>query len=123
MVVMLVMAFFSWWYGAGWKQVALSFQSRLQAVMVTFSVMQLLQTLFAPWRRIITYPGANINERARALADNLFSRLVGSMVRLLVLLAALLALLACGLLTLIEIIVWPLLPLLIPASLIAGIIV
>lgn len=117
---MLVASFLSWWYGAGWARVTRSLGSRLQAILDNFSVKQLLRTLFAPWRRIITYPGRSLEERFRALGDNLFSRAIGFVVRVIVLIAACVALFIIALLTLVEIVVWPLLPLAIPACLIAG---
>lgn len=122
MMIMLVLSFFSWWYGRGWQHVAASFGRRLRAVANTFSVGQLLRTLFAPWKRIITYPGASLAERFRAWGDNLFSRTIGFVVRLLVLLAALLVSITVGLLTTLELIIWPLLPLAIVVCIIKGII-
>lgn len=117
---MLVASFLSWWYGQGWRQIAGSFSSRLHSVANDFSVGQLLKTLFAPWRRIITYPGASLAERFHAGIDNLFSRMIGFVVRLFVLLAAVVSLAAVALLSIIEIIVWPLVPWAIPGFLIAG---
>jgi hypothetical protein len=121
MMIMLVTSFFSWWYGAGWKQVAVSFRPRSQTVLYNFSVNQLLGTLFAPWRKIITYPGASFGDRLRAWGDNIVSRGVGFVVRLLVLLAAVLCLIAVMLETALELIVWPLLPVAVPALFIAGV--
>lgn len=107
---MFMMAFFSWWYGEGWKGIAASLDNRLEAVASTFSVNQLIRTLFAPWRRIITYPGASLEDKFHAWVDNLFSRTVGFAVRLLVLLSALIISIVIGLETLLEIVLWPLLP-------------
>lgn len=122
-MIMLVLSFFSWWYGRGWKLVLDSFWPRLRGVMENFSVMQLLRTLFAPWRRIITYPGSSIDERFKAWGDNLFSRCVGFVVRLAVLLAALLTLILVASLTIVELVIWPLLPVAVPGCVIAGLII
>src|SRR4051794_35982523 len=120
MVVMLALSFFSWWYGRGWREVAGSFRPRLKGIADSFSVGQLLPTLFSPWRRIITQPGRSLEEKARAWADNMFSRVIGFVVRIFVLLAAFVSMLLVALLTLIEVLVWPLLPMAVPALIIAG---
>lgn len=122
-MAMLILSFFSWWYGRGWQQVALGFEPRLRGVVNAFSVRQLLRTLFAPWRRIVTYPGASFDERFRAWGDNVVSRVVGFVVRFFVLLGALIALVLVALLTAVELVVWPLLPVAIPGCLIAGLLV
>ncbi len=119
---MLVASFFIWWYGRGWKQVALSIKPRLSSVAYTFSVTQLLRTLFAPWRRIITYPGSSLGERLKAWGDNIVSRTIGFLVRLIVLGAALVAITTVSLLSVIELILWPLLPPAIPLLIILGIV-
>ncbi len=94
---MFISSFFSWWYTRGWSQVVNSFSGRTKSILNYFSVNQLLNTLFAPWRRIISYSGANIGDRFRAALDNLFS-------------AAFIATILVAVFTIIEIIMWPLLP-------------
>jgi hypothetical protein len=121
-MIMLVVSFFSWWYGRGWQSVATSFGPRLRGVLNGFSVGQLFKTLFAPWRRIITYPGTSLEARFRAAGDNLFSRMIGFVVRLFVLLAAFVIVVIVAVLTIIELVIWPLLPLAIPGCLIAGLV-
>lgn len=122
MMVMLVASFFMWWYGRGWREVATSFGSRLHGVADAFSAGQLLRTLFAPWRRIITPPGAGLSAKLRAWGDNVVSRAVGFVVRLLVLIAAFVAVIFVGILTLIELIVWPLMPVAVPVLIVKGLI-
>jgi hypothetical protein len=122
-MAMLILSFFSWWYGRGWQQVARGFGPRLRGVMNAFSVSQLLRTLFAPWRRIITYPGASLEDRFRAWGDNMFSRVIGLVVRLFVLLGAAMTLVLVALLTVAELVIWPLLPVAVPGCLIAGLII
>jgi hypothetical protein len=119
---MLVASFFSWWYGRGWRQVASSFGSRLDGLANTFSVSQLLRTLFAPWRRIISYPGASLGERFKAWGDNMISRAVGFMVRLIVLFTALIVAAVVIIFSALELILWPLLPIAAPVLIIMGLV-
>jgi len=122
MRVMLVGSFLGWWYGAGWLKVARSLGPRSQGVLDSLSVKQLIKTLFQPWRRIITYPGRSLEDRFRAIGDNLVSRVIGFAVRSIVLLAAIAMLVLVTILTIVEIIIWPLLPLAVPGCLIAGLV-
>lgn len=77
----------------------------------TFSVGLLLRTLFSPWRRIITYPGAGIGAHMRALGDNLVSRFIGFLIRLTVLVTAAISLVALIVFSGLLLVMWPLLPL------------
>jgi hypothetical protein len=122
MMFMLVLSFFSWWYGRGWREVASSFVTRLQGIANTFSVTQILRTLFVPWRRIISYGGDGLSAKFRAWADNIFSRAVGFVVRLIVLFAALLLAILVAILSLVELILWPLLPIAAPVLIIMGLV-
>ena len=70
----------------------------------------------------MTYPGASLQDKFRAWADNMFSRAVGFVVRVFVLIGALGSMALIVLATIIEILIWPLLPFAVPASLIAGLI-
>ena len=85
-----------------------------------FSMRQLLRTLFAPWKRIITPPGRSLEDRLRAVGDNAFSRVVGFVVRAIVLLAALLSIAVIALLSVLEIIIWPLMPVAMPGFIVLG---
>jgi len=118
----MLIAFFSWWYGNGWRQVVNSFKPRIRTIAENFSVAQLLRTLFSPWKRIITPPGRSLEARFRAAGDNVFSRCIGFIVRVGVLLAALICVLVVVVLSIIEIIVWPLLPLAVPGFIIMGLV-
>jgi hypothetical protein len=119
---MIVLAFFSWWYGRGWREAGHNLSKRINTVSRTFSVQLLLRTLFSPWRRIISYPGANLAAHIRAWGDNLVSRVIGFFVRLIVLIAAFVSSCIIIALTLVEIVVWPLLPPAIVACLVLGVI-
>lgn len=116
----MALAFLGWWYGVGWSQVARNVARRLTKTSHMFSVPILLRTLFAPWRRIITYPGAGLNERFRALGDNLVSRAVGFTVRIFVLLAVSVLLIVVALAGVVEVVAWPLLPAGVVAAIVKG---
>lgn len=117
---MLIAAFFTWWYGQGWALVFKNMQRRLHQTSEMFSVIQLLRTLFSPWRRTITYPGAGLNAHMQALADNAISRLVGFTARMFVLFAAAVTVVVVALIAIVEIIAWPLVPVAIVAGIIRG---
>lgn len=121
-MVMLFIHLFSWWYGQGWQQVAKTAWVRLIRVSHIFSVPILIRTLWAPWRRIISYPGASLDAKIRAFGDNLVSRVIGFTVRTLVLIAAGLILFLTAIGGAIFVILWPLFPLAVPVLIIKGII-
>lgn len=107
---MLAVAFIRWWYGAGWRNLAHHVRRRSQRTVDSFSVPTLARTLFAPWKRIVTAPGAGIDAHLRAIGDNLISRLVGFTVRLTVLFSAGISLVIILLIGLLQLVFWPLLP-------------
>lgn len=86
---MLALELFVWWYTRGWMAAGRNIGMLLQGISRLFSIPILLRTLFSPWKRIITYPGASLEAKLRAYGDNLVSRAIGFTVRLLVLIAAL----------------------------------
>lgn len=119
---MIVLEILTWWYVQGWMQVAKNAELRLVKVSHMFSVPILIRTLFAPWRRIITYPGASIDARFRAMGDNLVSRLVGFSVRAMVLLTAGVMLILTAALAVAQLLIWPLIPPAIIATFVMGLI-
>lgn len=117
---MFMLGLFTWWYGAGWRGALTSGKQRLQTLADAFSISTLLRTLFAPWRRIVTQPGAGLDAKLRAMGDNFVSRCVGFTVRFFVLLAAAVSFAAIAILSLIEIVVWPFVPLAAVALIVKG---
>ena len=119
---MLMAEFFQWWYGEGWVLQARKLQLRLREVSQVFSVSILLRTLFAPWRRIVTAPGKGLDAHIHAAIDNAVGRLIGFLVRLVVLFTAGITTVALLLAGLVQLVLWPVLPFAAPALLILGVI-
>jgi hypothetical protein len=119
---MLALELFSWWYGKGWYAVVSNMRRRLLRTSHLFSLPVLIRTLFAPWRRIITYPGSSLGAQFRAITDNTVSRVVGLCVRLSVLITASLMLVVVFVSALIGVLVWPLIPILVPLFLVLSIV-
>ncbi|MCA9325867.1 hypothetical protein KDA23_07485 [Candidatus Saccharibacteria bacterium] len=107
---MLVLEFVKWWYGRGWAGALGNVKGRAEALSEMFSVSILLRTLFSPWRRIITYPGAGLDAHLRAFVDNLVSRFIGFLVRVTVLVTAGVVFGFMIIASAIELIAWPLVP-------------
>ncbi len=83
---MLFLSLFKWWYGAGWRRRALLVNGRLEGVMDYFSIGLLLKTLFSPFRQISAgQVDGPLGVQLHALADKLISRVIGAMVRLVIL--------------------------------------
>jgi hypothetical protein len=119
---MMPLQLFIWWYSDGWKRAASLLPRLSTGILQNFSVSSLAGTLFAPWRRIVSYPGAGLDAKLRAIGDNLVSRVVGFFVRLSVLLVAVLALLGSVIISIIWAILWPLLPISVVALIIRGVV-
>jgi hypothetical protein len=107
----MLFEFFGWWYGQGWIESWKRAQHWVDLVRLQFSIPVLLRTLFSPWRQIVSLPGRSLEERFRSALDNLVSRFIGFLVRLLVLFTALLLMVVVGLIGLVIAIIWPLIPL------------
>ena len=108
----MLMAFFSWWYGEGWRRQVSRATTRIDNLLDFFSFELLLRTLFAPFRQISAgQVSGPLAVQWRAFVDLLVSRCIGAMVRLAVLLAGVVALLLSGVFAVAHLLVWPLLPL------------
>lgn len=109
---MIVFLCLRWWYSAGWLWVWQTvFVQRCEWVMETFSVSDLLKTLFAPFRQ--TYAGnvkGSLDVKLHAFFDKTISRAIGFVVRMVLLFMALIALLVAVLLAIVSLIIWPLIP-------------
>lgn len=109
---MILVDVVGWWYGRGW---AWSFRhlliERSLAIVEYFSVASLLKTLFAPYRQ--SFAGSakgSLGIRFRAFIDRSISRVIGLLVRLVLLFIAVVALLVNGLIAFAIVVFWPLVP-------------
>ncbi len=119
---MLMLEFFHWWYGDGWRRLGRELTHDLGRIWAGLSVPLLLGTLFAPWRRIVSVGSGGFDAQIRAAIDNLVSRCVGATVRTIVLLAAFVLTFGRLILGIGELVAWPLLPPLTLALLLFGVV-
>lgn len=119
---MAIVLMLSWWYSRGWLWVVQSIVRRLQSIGKTYAVKILIQTLFAPWKRIQTQ--STFTTFFRDAIDNGISRAVGTVVRGSILLWALFLSILTILFGFVSLLIWPLLPLaivILPALAIIGV--
>ena len=121
---MLLIDFYSWWYGAGWKLRFTSIFKNIANWLEYFSIGILLKTLFSPWRQNVSYvrPDQGLNIKLNAIGDNLVSRFVGFFVRLGVLFVAAITIVGVFITSVIFAILWPVLPIAPVAIIILGVV-
>ena len=109
---MVIISLLSWWYSEGWlEQISLTKRSFIKLA-DKFSIGMLLRTLFAPFRQIsVGEQAGKTASLASVIADKLISRLVGSVMRLVMVLVGTLALIIYAIISVLRLAGWPLLPL------------
>ncbi len=120
MLFALVIHQYLWWhYGQAFRQIRHLAKNFLWFTVHFFSLPQLTRSLIAPWRRITTERGRrfSLEDVAGYLIVNLISRLIGAMIRTIVITLGLLTLLTLTVGTIIVYAAWILAPLLIVANL------
>jgi hypothetical protein len=110
-MVMLFVSLLRWWYSDGWVRRARLISNQLDGVIDYFSIDLLLKTLFSPFRQISAGKvNGPLEAQMRALADKLISRIIGAMIRLILLTVGLIAIAGQVIIGLITLILWALLP-------------
>lgn len=99
-----------WWYTSGFIQAMQRAAKRLIAIWRMFSILIIIRTLFSPWKRIISPPGKSLEQIFRAWVDNLISRLVGFVVRIIVIFMSLVICTGMAAFGVVSITFWLLLP-------------
>ena len=117
---MLFAEFFTWWYSRGFIELFMRLRRSIVGIWSKLSVTILLKTLFEPWRRIVSESGGSIRDKSRALVDNAVSRMVGFVIRISVIIAALVVIILICLVGALLLVLWPAAPLLVPLTLILG---
>jgi hypothetical protein len=108
---MVFISLFSWWYTTGWLTLIRKGSERVESVLKFFSVPLLVTSLFAPFRQISAgRVNGPLNVQLQAWADRLFSRVIGAVIRSLLILIGLLLVAVMSALMLGVIALWPLIP-------------
>jgi hypothetical protein len=108
---MLLVAFFGWWYSIGWLMVMRKTGAKALGILQFFSIDQLFGSLFAPFRQISAGPVRGpLGVQLQALGDRLLSRVIGAIVRSLLIIVGSAAALAYVVFGLVMMLVWPFLP-------------
>ncbi|MGE5309978.1 MAG: hypothetical protein ACM3JF_02785 [Sphaerimonospora mesophila] len=110
---MILVGFLTWWYGAGWhdqiKRIGLS----VRRTSDFFSISLLARTLFALFRQISAdATGNDIASRFRAWGDRMFSRIIGAVMRIFMIVFGIIALGLTLVISLVRLALWPAVPLL-----------
>ena len=102
-----------WWYSGGFKFFVEKLFEKLRNTADFFSILDLLRTLFSPFRQISagTTSSLALDVRFRAFLDRLFSRFFGAFIRIFITLIGIVVLTIQFILSLVLIILCPFLPL------------
>lgn len=112
-IYMLGTDMLGWWYSRGWKIFTAKLFDKLRDTIDFFSLTSLLKTLFAPFRQISAgKSGANValGDRMRTFFDRLVSRIIGAIVRLLILIFGGLFVVLQFIFSIVLLVIWPILP-------------
>jgi hypothetical protein len=109
---MFIVGILSWWYGPGWRQRAARLGERLKASMDYFSIDLLIRTFFAPFRQIAAGKVSGpLGVQMRALLDRIISRIIGAMVRFVMVIIGSLTIGFHALLGVVFLVLWAIIPL------------
>lgn len=109
---MFVVGILSWWYGAGWRRRFTMLKERLANTMDYFSIDLLAKTLFSPFRQISAGSVRGpLGVKLQAFFDKLVSRLIGSMVRLTMIIIGILTIVMHSLVGGFMLLIWAIVPL------------
>jgi hypothetical protein len=107
----MISAFFRWWYVEGWFDQIKKVGSHLQSTSDSFSIGQLLSTLFSPFRQISAHDsGRSLDAKLAAFANRLISRFVGFFIRFFTIITGLIVLLVLTIIGAVRIAGWLVLP-------------
>lgn len=109
---MLIVGLLSWWYSAGWAQRVALISQRFASTLDYFSPGILISTWFAPFRQISAgRVQGSLEVKWRAFVDRLISRVIGGLIRTVLLITAVVMLIFQSLVAAVELLLWALLPL------------
>ena len=112
-----------WWYAKGWGVFSGDLKRKIKDTADTFSIGELLRTLFKPYRQIDASSNTNTSEPfLSVIFGKLVSRLVGFATRTVLIISGIVVILGESLIGGFVMIIWPLIPLLPIAGIVMAII-
>lgn len=109
---MVIVGMLAWWYTSGLHGLLRAVSNRFVAVFDYFSIDLLFTTLFSPFRQISAGSvNGPVGAQFRALIDNLISRLIGAVMRTIVMLIGLVTLIILMIISGLQLVAWVVVPL------------
>lgn len=110
----MISAIFYWWLVESPKKLLFIIKKTLVYLYHSFSIGYLAKTLFAPWKRDIGRAiNPSLQDIFRILVDNVISRLMGFIVRVITILSGLIIICGAAILGIIILVLWIFLPVII----------
>lgn len=120
----MVVGFLRWWYSAGLEEASQRAVAVLWRLTDAMSLPILLRTLFAPWKNdVMSARNIALSDQMKLWGQNFASRLIGFLVRSVVILTAVVAIAGLCLTFAFGLVVWLALPFLVIALPVVGLIV
>lgn len=108
---MLFVSLLKWWYSDGWRRRATIVNAQLDGMIDYFSVDLLAKTLFSPFRQISAGKvDGPLGVQLRAFGDRLISRVIGAMIRTVLLVMGMISIALTALFGLVVLMVWAFVP-------------
>jgi hypothetical protein len=108
---MAILGMLTWWYTTGWKLRALRLREKIAATIDYFSIDLLVKTLFAPFRQISAgRVDGPIGVKTQAFFDRLISRMIGAIMRTIMIIAGVITILIHSLIGVVSLVLWAFTP-------------
>ena len=110
---MFIVGLLGWWYGRGWAMRITRLREKLISTLDYFSIDLLLRTFFSPFRQISAGKvGGPIGVQLRALLDRIISRIIGAMIRFVMIIIGSVLIVIYAVVGILMVVVWGVVPLL-----------
>lgn len=110
--------YIAWWYSGGLKRLFAWLAAVFGSISNFFSIGRVLKTLFSPWKRLVGARRPGLDGFKDWLVDNFVSRLVGFVVRVVVIFGYLASMLLMAIFAGVAVLFWVLWPAILIYSLI-----
>jgi hypothetical protein len=108
---MFIVGILSWWYGAGLLTRILIVRNMIESIIDYFSINLLFRTIFSPFKQIsASSVSGSVGVMLHAFFDRLFSRCVGAVVRLTLIIVGIAGISIVAILGVIIIFLWMVVP-------------